>query len=259
MDDHNTNITKANPVEGVYAIWWREFKVFLREKPRIISVLVSPIIWFLVFSAGFGPSIKLESFDYTLFLFCGVLVQTFLFSSLFYGAYLVWDRKIDVLKAVLVSPLSRAEIFIGKVLGGVTIAVIESTIFMLLGMLLGIQIAPQAFALALLAVAFTAAGLCALGLTVGSFMESPEGFQLLSSLVLFPLYFLSGALFPVTNLTGILGLLAKINPVTYIVDMIRGIITGITYFDMTTNISLVFVFLIASHAIGIWAFTRMKN
>jgi ABC-2 type transport system permease protein len=246
-----------NDIQGIYAIWWREITVFFREKSRAISAVISPIIWLVVFGAGLGPSIS--GVDYQQFIFGGVLVQTFLFSSLFYGAYLVWDRKIDVLKSVLVSPLPRSSIFIGKVLGGVSIAVMESVIVLLVGYLMGIHFTFPVFIATLALVAVASAGLTAFGLTVGSFMESPEGFQLLSSLVLFPLFFLSGALFPIKNLTGPLAILASLDPVTYIVDLLRGVLTGIQYIDPMVDMIGLVVFVVLANIIGVMAFQRMKN
>ncbi|MFA5187652.1 MAG: ABC transporter permease, partial [Patescibacteria group bacterium] len=197
--------------------------------------------------------------SYQQFIFGGVLVQTFLFSSLFYGAYLVWDRKIDVLKAVLVSPLSRSSIFLGKVLGGVTIALIESIIVLAVGHLIGMQYPPEALLTVIGLVALASAGLTALGLIVGSYMESPEGFQLLGSLVLFPMFFLSGALFPISNLTGPLGIIASINPVTYIVDLLRGALGGPYYLDPALDVAAFIGFIIVANIAGVLAFERMKS
>ncbi|MEM3432399.1 MAG: ABC transporter permease [Candidatus Bilamarchaeaceae archaeon] len=250
---------KISTLAGVYAIWWRELKVFYREKPRLVSVLVGPIIWLVIFGAGLSRSVIIEGADYQKFIFPGVLVQTFLFSSLFYGAYLVWDKKIDVLKAVLVSPLGRSSIFIGKVLGGVTTSIIEALVILLFGYLIGMNYSFGVIINAISLVALSSAGLTAIGLTVGAFMESPEGFQLLSSLILFPLFFLSGALFPVTNLTGILALLTIVNPLTYTVDLMRGTVVNIWQYDTTTDLVITLVFVIVANIVGAKAFENMKS
>ena len=252
------NLARPGALRGIYAIWWRESLVFFRETPRIISAITSPIIWLVIFGAGFGPSIDVGS-DYRQFIFAGILVQTFLFSSLFYGAYLVWDRKIDVLKAVLVSPLGRTSIFLGKVLGGVTISLLESVIVLAIGYLLGMQYSPLTALAVLGLIALASAGLTALGLTIGSFMDSPEGFQLLFGIVLFPLFFLSGALFPVGNLEGALGVLSSVNPVTYIVDLLRGTISGVFYFSPELDSGALAIFVVLSNLAGILAFRRMKS
>ncbi|VVB98192.1 ABC-2 type transporter [uncultured archaeon] len=255
----NEGQSRPNTIVGIYAIWLREFTVFFRETPRLVSALISPIIWLFVFGAGLGMSFSVGGLSYQQFIFGGILVQTFLFSSLFYGAYLVWDRKIDVLKAVLVSPLNRPAVFLGKVLGGVTISVMESIIVLIVGLFIGVHYSPLVFLEALALVALASAGLTALGLAVGSVMESPEGFQLLSSLVLFPLFFLSGALFPVSNLGGPLGLIAPLNPVTYIVDILRGLLTGVHYTDFGTDVFALVLFVVLANVIGVKMFERMKS
>ena len=256
--ENKTMETAAGALQGMYAIWWRETTVFIRETPRLVSAIISPVIWLVIFGAGLGASLNIKGLDYQSFIFGGVLVQTFLFSSLFYGAYLVWDRKIDLLKAILVSPLRRSSIFLGKVLGGVSISVVEALIVLVVGLFIGQHYTALSLLSVVGIVIFASAGLTALGLTVGSFMESPEGFQLLSSLVLFPLFFLSGALFPISNLSGPLGWLAAVDPVTYIVDLIRYVLTGVRYFDITLDILVVAAFILAANIVGVIAFERMK-
>ena len=245
-------------LRGIYAIWWRETIVFFREKPRIVSVIINPIIWLLLFGGGLGASVNISGIDYQQFIFAGILVQTFLFSSLFYGAYLVWDKKIDLLKSILVSPLGRSQIFLGKVFGGVTISIIETIIVLIVGYLIGIPLTLYAALAAIMIVIVASAALTAVGLTIGSFMESPEGFQLISSLVIFPLFFLSGALFPPENLPGPLGILVSLNPITYIVDSLRGVLMETQYFSSSLNLTALIGFLIVTNIIGMKAFERMK-
>lgn len=105
---------------GLYAIWYRELKVFFREKSRIIGSIIQPILWIVVFGAGLGASVSLEGINYQTYIFPGVLAMSAIFSSIFFGTYIVWDKKIDFLKEVLVAPVSRTTIFFGKVLGGCT-------------------------------------------------------------------------------------------------------------------------------------------
>lgn len=250
---------KAGTLTGIYAVWWREMTVFFRETPRVVSAIANPIVWLVIFGAGLGGSVTIAGLDYQSFIFAGVLVQTFLFASLFYGAYLVWDRKIDLLKAILVSPLSRDAIFVGKVLGGVTISILEAVIVVLVAALIGMQVQLTSAIIAISIVALSAISLTAIGLTIGSLMESPEGFQLLSSLVIFPLFFLSGALFPVNNLTGPLAVLSTLNPVTYIVDLLRNGLTGVHYFDIYYDLLVVLAFTVVALFAGVKAFERMKS
>lgn len=244
---------------GIYAIWQREMITFFREKPRIISAIVNPIFWLLTFGAGLGSTVAITGINYQQFIFAGILMQTFLFSSIFYGAYLVWDRRIDLLKAILVTPLSRSSIFLGKVLGGVTFSLIEAAIILAFGFVIKINYTPYSIALTLIVVTIAAAGLTAVGLALGSLMTSPEGFQLITTFVIFPLFFLSGALFPLKNLPPYLVTLTAVNPLTYIVDILRSLLVGLQYFGTLENVLILLSFTAVANLIGVQAFKRMRG
>ena len=245
---------------GVYAIWQREMLTFFREKPRIISAVATPILWLLAFGGGLGSSVSIPGIsNYQQFIFAGILMQTIMFSSIFYGAYLVWDRRMDLLKAILVTPLSRSSIFLGKVLGGITFSVIEALIILAFGVVININYTPFSVIATLLVVIAASAGLTAVGLTIGSFMTSPEGFQLIITFLVFPLFFLSGALYPLNNLDIYLGFLNSINPLTYIVDMLRNLLIGLQYFGTAQNIIVTISFIVIANIVGIQAFKKMKS
>ncbi len=244
---------------GIFAIWQREILTFLREKPRIISAAINPIFWLITFGAGLGSTVAISGINYQQYIFAGIIVQTMLFSSIFYGSYLVWDRKIDLLKAVLVTPLSRQSIFFGKVLSGVTFALIQTAIILAFGFLIGINYTFVSIGLVVLTVMFAASALTAVGLTIGSLMTSPEGFQLITTFVIFPLFFLSGALFPLENLPAYLATLTAINPVTYIVDALRGLLIGIQYYGGLENVLVLAGFALVANLVGIKAFRRMRS
>lgn len=246
-------------LRGISAIWQREMLVFIREKPRIISSAINPIFWLLTFGAGLGSTVSIEGINYQQFIFAGIIIQTILFSSIFYGAYLVWDRRVDLLKAILVTPLRRSSIFFGKVLSGVTLALIQSSIILVFGLFIDIQYSLISIFLIFFIILVTAAGLTALGLTIGSFMTSPEGFQLITTFVIFPLFFLSGALFPLENLPFYLAALTSVNPITYIVDALRGQMIGLQFFDIGTNLLIMIGFTLITIIIGIKAFERMRS
>ncbi len=244
---------------GIFAIWQREILTFLREKPRIISAAINPIFWLITFGAGLGSTVAISGINYQQYIFAGIIVQTMLFSSIFYGSYLVWDRRIDLLKAVLVTPLSRQSIFFGKVLSGVTFALIQTAIILAFGFLIGINYTFVSIGLVVLTVMFAASALTAVGLTIGSLMTSPEGFQLITTFVIFPLFFLSGALFPLENLPAYLATLTAINPVTYIVDALRGLLIGIQYYGGLENVLVLAGFALVANLVGIKAFRRMRS
>lgn len=243
---------------GLYAMWLREFKVFTRERSRIVSSIFTPILWLVVFGGGLGASVAIGEINYQTFIFPGIVAMSILFTSVFFGIYIVWDRKIDFLKEVLVSPLSRTTIFFGKVLGGVTDAMIQGAIILSLGPIFGISYNPLAFLIALLFIFVLAIGLVSIGLIIGSFMESPEGFGLVVSFVVFPLFFLSGALFPIDNLPSWLSTLVFFDPVTYAVDGLRGVLLGVSRFPIILDLSVIILFSFTMVMIGTQAFKRMK-
>jgi ABC-2 type transport system permease protein len=245
-------------LEGLYALWYREFKVFLREKSRIISSLFTPLLWIVVFGGGLGSSVSLGGTNYQVFIFPGILTMTILFSSIFFGLYIVWDKKIDFFKEVLVAPLSRLTIFAGKTLGGCTDALIQGSLMLAFGVILGISYSVQMVALVMIFMLVLASAVVSIGLIIGSFMESPEGFNLIVSFLVFPLFFLSGALFPIDNLPSWLRAFTTLNPVTYAVDGMRGVILGMSTFPVMMDLGILLGFAVAMLGIGSIAFSRMK-
>ncbi len=249
---------KMTELDGLYALWYREFKVFLREKSRIISSLFTPLLWIVVFGGGLGSSVSLGGTNYQVFIFPGILTMTILFSSIFFGLYIVWDKKIDFFKEVLVAPLSRLTIFAGKTLGGCTDALIQGSLMLAFGVILGITYSVQMVVETIIFMLVLAAAVVSIGLIIGSFMESPEGFNLIVSFLVFPLFFLSGALFPIDNLPSWLRAFTTLNPVTYAVDGMRGVMLGMSTFPVMMDFVVLLGFAAVMIAIGSIAFSRMK-
>jgi ABC-2 type transport system permease protein len=252
-------------LKGIYALWYREFKVFLRERSRVVSSIVNPILWLLIIGGGLGSAVSFGGINYQTFIFPGVLIQTALFSSIFFGVYIVWDKKIDFLKEVLVAPMRRTSIFMGKIIGGSTDTLLQIIILLLIGFVfmisgimpdLHLNIISVLVSLAFLLV--TTVGLVSIGLILGSQMESPEGFQLIGSFLIFPLFFLSGALFPITNLPPWLAPFIFVNPITYSVDGVRGAMMGFSKFNIAFDFAIVCLFAVIMFVIGTYAFKKMK-
>jgi ABC-2 type transport system permease protein len=245
-------------LDGLYALWYREFKVFLREKSRIVSSLFTPLLWIIVFGGGLGSSVSLGGTNYQVFIFPGILTMTILFSSIFFGLYIVWDKKIDFFKEVLVAPLSRLTIFAGKMLGGCTDALIQGALMLAFGVVLGLSYTVQGVAFAMIFMLVLASATVSIGLVIGSRMESPEGFNLIVSFLVFPLFFLSGALFPIRNLPSWLSIFTALNPVTYAVDGMRGALLGLSTFPVLLDFAVLVAFAAGMMVIGSVAFSRMK-
>jgi ABC-2 type transport system permease protein len=243
---------------GVYAIWWREIKVFQREKSRVISSIVQPLMWLFLFGTGVGASVNVGGINYQDYIYPGILAMSVLFGSVFFGLYIVWDRKLDVLKAVLVAPISRISIFFGKVLGGCTDVTIQVVILLLFSFLFP-TINARGIPIALLILFITSIAMVSMGLALGSFFESLEGFQVIATFVVFPLFFLSGALFPVNDrLPHWLHGIVKLNPLTYTVDGVRCALLGLNTFPLYVDIAVITIFAVLMILAGSALFSRMK-
>ena len=243
---------------GLLAIWYREFKVFTRERSRVISSVLNPLLFLIIFGAGLGSSVNIEGISYQRFIYPGIISMALLFTSIYYGVYIVWDKMIDFLKEVLVAPLSRTTIFLGKVLGGVTDAMIQGTLLIGIGFFLNINFNLWGLPLAFLIMTITAAGFVGVGLLVGSLMERPEGFQLIGSFLLFPLFLLSGALFPIDDLPSWLAPFTYADPLTYCVDALRGVLLGAGQFPLYFDLTVLTLFALGTAILGTLSFRRMK-
>jgi len=195
--------------------------------------------------------------SYQSYIYPGIIVMALIFSSVFYGASIVWDKKIDFLKEVLVAPVRRSTAFMGKVAGGATDGLIQATIILLLSPFFGVGVGLN-LALVYLYMLILLIGLVSIGLLIGSFMESSEGFSLISGFIVFPLFFLSGALFPLNNLPDWLLALTMANPVTYGVDAMRGLMLWTFRFGLIIDFSVLVVFATVMVGLGSMAFNRMK-
>lgn len=246
--------------DKIYALWLREVKVFFREKSRLVASTFTPLLWLFVIGSGFGSStsMTLHSIDYQKFIFPGIICMSVVFSSVFFGSYIIWDRKFDFLKSVMVAPVSRSTIFTGKTFGGMTNSLIQVSILLLVGLVIGIQFSPIALVQTVVIVLLLSFALTSLGLTLGSYMTSLEGFQMIVSFVVFPLFFLSGALFPIDKLPQWLSILTTIDPVTYGVDALRNIILGMGSHTLSLDLLILLLYSCALGVLGTYSFGRMK-
>ena len=250
-------------LRGFYTLWFREVKRYLRDRVRIISSFFQPLLWLVIFGAGFRFSGQIGGLNYQEYIFPGIIGQALLFTSMFMGISVIWDKEFGFMKEILVSPVSRVSIFLGKMIGDSTDAVLQGTIVFLLAILLGIKVDPITYLAALPVMVLITFGLVSIGLTIASFMGSLESFGAIQSFINLPLFFLSGALFPLTG-PGIpewLQIASKVNPLTYGVDALRTIILGEAWQPLQAlhvNLAIVGVFDVIMIIIGTWAFTRMK-
>lgn len=240
-------------LQAIYVLWLRQMKRFIRARSRLIANIVQPFFFLMVFGFGFSSfrfGVELKYID---FLAPGIIAMSIVFSSIFAGVSVIWDRQFGFLKEVLVAPVSRLTIAVGQTLGGSTIAVVQGLIVLGISLLLGVKINPMGILPALIFMALIAFSFVSLGLAIASRLEDFHGFQLIMNLLIMPLIFLSSAFFPIQGVPGWMKPIMLINPLTYAVDGLRGWLIGVSaipiYIDFTAltllSITLVIVSAIA--------------
>ncbi|HEC24288.1 MAG TPA: ABC transporter [Chloroflexi bacterium] len=216
--------TLRRNLKGIFTIWYRDLLRYIRDRSRIIASLAQPLLFLFVFGGGLAPAISGLAggrLDFKQFMFPGILGMTVLFTSIFSAISIVWDREFGFLKEVMVAPVSRTAVALGKVAGGSTIAMIQGSIILLLAPLLGITLSVGQIVSLVLLMLLMAAMMTSLGILIAARQRSMEGFQMIMNFLLMPMFFLSGAFFPLQGVPQWMEWLAKINPVTYGVDALR--------------------------------------
>jgi ABC-2 type transport system permease protein len=211
----------------IYTIWLREFKAFMREKSRIIAMIGQPLLYLLIVGQGIASGLNLKeapSINYLQFYYPGILGMSVLFTSIFSGISIIWDREFGFLKEVLVAPVPRWAVALGKVLGGATVAMIQSAILIVLAPFIGIALSVELVFELLLISFLMSIAVTSLGVALAARMRSMQGFQMLMNFLVMPLYFLSGAMFPIASAPAWMKTLMILNPLTYGVDALRNVV-----------------------------------
>jgi ABC-2 type transport system permease protein len=216
---------------GIYSIWLREVKRYVRERSRLVSSFTTPLLWLVIFGVGigsgigrFGTTFSFYGYSYQTFIFPGIIGQTLLFTAIWLGISLIWDREFGFLKEILVAPISRTSIVVGKALGGATSAFLQGLLLLPFSFVLGVGLTPFSFLACIPIMFLIALGLVTIGLSLAARIESLEGFNLIMSFVVMPMFFLSGALFPIDTLPQWLRIFTYLDPLTYGVDALRFIL-----------------------------------
>lgn len=245
---------------AVYALLLREAKVFFREKERIVSILVSPLLFLFVMGKGMaGGQSPVEGYSYQQFIFPGIIAMVLLFTSITYGLYIIWDKRLDFLKEVLAAPISRATLFFGKALGGMLGAVVETVLLLAIGALVILPLSPAAALLSLACSLPISFMIVSVGLTIGARMKSMEGFGLVMSFITWPMFFFSGALFDLATAAPYIRAVSYFDPVTYAVDLMRIIMLGHGYFSALTDIGAILAFCAIAGTVGVAAFGKLQQ
>ena len=249
-------------LRGIYTLWRRETKRFTRERTRFVSSFVQPLLWLVIFGAGLGSALRSSmGLNYQEFIFPGIIGQTLLFTSMFMGISVIWDRQFGFLKEIMVAPISRVSIFTGKMLGVSTDSMIQGMIVLMLGFVIGVHITLSIVIAVLPLMLLITLGVVCIGLTLASFMTSLESYGTIMTFVNLPMFLLSGALFPVNNLPSWLKTVVYINPLTYGVDAMRAVILGNAYaspFTIQVDVLFLLIFDAVMILVGTYAFSLRK-
>jgi ABC-2 type transport system permease protein len=247
-------------VSAIYILWLREVKRYLRSRAQIIASLGQPLLYLLVLGFGLGPVFEKSGHgSYLQFVAPGVIGMGILFTSIFSGIGLLWDRQFGFLKETLVAPVPRLYIMIGRTLGGATIAMLQGTLLLIVCLLAGFR--PHQAALlpvALLFMAMIAIVFAALGTAIGSTLRDMQGFQLIMNFLVMPIFFLSGALFPLSNLPTALAAATRADPLSYGIDGLRGAFIGLSHFGMPLDLSVLAVVAAGFMVLGAYSFSRIQ-
>lgn len=256
-------------MRGLYVIWLREIIRFYREPSRIVGMIAQPVLYLLLVGNGLAHAFLLKAargFNYLPFMFPGIVGMSVLFTSVFSAVSIVWDREFGFLKEVLVSPVPRWAIAWGKGLGGSTVAVAQGALILLLAPLVHVSLTFGRFWAMLAILALIALALNGLGLAIASRMTSLQGFQVVMNFLVMPLFFLSGALYPLKLMPGWLKALMRIDPLTYGVDGLRHVlypsaleVRAFTQFPLGTDLTVTAAFMVALLAIATWAFQASRQ
>src|SRR5438309_9238413 len=224
--------TRGATLRAVYIIWYRDLLRFWRDRTRIAASFATPVLYLLVFGTGLGSSLRglggfgSSSIEYQQFIFPGIIGMSVLFSSIFSAMSIVWDREFGFLKEVLVAPINRAAVAIGKTLGGATQALVQGVILLIFAPVVGVKLTVVSV-LELIPLIFVLAfALSALGVAIGARMRSLQGFNMVTQFIIMPMFFLAGALFPLQGLPAWMTVLTRMDPVSYGVDPLRRTVLG---------------------------------
>src|SRR6476661_2197983 len=242
----------------IYILWLREVKKYLRSRTQIIASLGSPIMYLGVLGFGLGPVFRRAGEgSYLQFMAPGVIGMTVLFTSMFSGIALLWDRQFGFLKETLVAPVPRIWIMLGRTLGGATVAMLQGLLIFVVCFIAGFRPAHLgAIPLALIFMALIATVFAALGTIIGSSLKDMQGFQLVMNFLVMPIFFLSGALYPLANLPTALTVLTRLDPLTYGVDGLRGAFIDLSHFGVWTDLAVLIGLAAVFLALGARAFSR---
>lgn len=243
----------------IYILWLRQLKRYLRSRPRLIGLVGQSLIFLFAFGFGFAPIYqKAGEGNYMQFLAPGIIAMGILFTAIFSGVEIIWDRQFGFLKETLVAPVSRFNIVIGRTLGNATAAMFQGVVAFVIALFIGFHPQVSMFPLAFVFMALIALIFAAIGTAIGSFLEDMQGYQLILNFIVMPVFFLSGAIFPLKDLPGAILFFSRVNPLTYGVDGLRGALAGGTHFAFFADFAILSGAAILFLVLGSYLFSRIQ-
>ena len=244
----------------IYILWLRQIKRYYRSKSRIVGSIAQPLLFLLAFGFGFSPIFqRAGGGDYIQFLVPGIIAMGILFTAVFSGIEIIWDKQFGFLKETLVAPVSRLKIMIGRTLGGGTVAVMQGLIILVVSLFLGFHL--PSFHMIILSLVFMiliALLFAALGTVIASLLEDMQGFQLIMNFLLMPLFFLSGALFPLQGLPRVFTIIASIDPLFYGIDGLRSTLLDSLHLGIFHDFLILSAITTVLFAIGSYLFSKIQ-
>jgi ABC-2 type transport system permease protein len=247
-------------MNAIYILWLRELRRYSRSRAQLVASLGQPLLYLLALGFGLGPVFqKAGQGSYLQFVAPGVIAMTVLFTAVFSGIALLWDRQFGFLKETLVAPVPRLQVMVGKTLGGATVAILQGVLVIIVCLIAGFRPVDAAkLPFAIIFMILIAVVFAALGTAIGSVLQDMQGFQLIMNFLVMPIFFLSGALFPLDNLPSVLSAITRIDPLSYGVDGLRTMLVGISTFgpfvDLIVLAAVGAVFL----GIGSYLFSKIQ-
>jgi len=244
----------------IYMLWLREVKRYIRSRAQIVGSLGQPLLYLLVLGFGLGPVFQRSgNGSYVQFIAPGMVGMTILFTSIFSGVGLLFDRQLGVLKATLVAPAPRTIIMVGRTLGGATVAVLQGLLVFIVCLVAGFRpVSLAAIPAALFFMAMIAMVFGGLGTAIGSALKDIQGFQLIMNFIVMPMFFLSGALFPLTNIPKLLGIATSMDPLSYGIDGLRSSLIGISHYGMGVDALVLVVIAATFQMLGGYFFSKIE-
>ncbi len=246
-------------MSAIYILWLRQLKRYARSKARIIGSVGQPLLFLIALGFGFGPIYRRAGGgDYIQFLAPGIIAMTILFTAVFTGVEVLWDKQFGFLKETLVAPVSRVRIVFGRTLGGATVATLQGAIVLVIALVAGFRPALATLPAAILFAGLTGLLFTAMGTAIASVIEDMQGFQLIMNFLVMPLFFLSGALFPLNGLPRAITVIATVDPLAYGVDGLRWALIGQAHFPLALDLGVLGGITVLLLGLGAWLFTRIE-